>query len=255
MIKIRRPPKAPTVLVNKGAEKSRRDCEDYDRHKDAYRQGSKRFTFSDRVYGHMSVRQALLNAHHGKCCYCESRLGASSHAVIEHFRPKGSVKQESGQQIEYPGYYWLAYSWSNLLLSCDVCNSAHKRSLFPLADDKVRARCHHDDLNAECPLFVDPANEDPRQHISFRGPAIFGTSAKGRTTVEKLGLRRSALEEQRRERLSLLRHLQWIVKLVETGSIDKEAGRDQLDEAREKLEQAALPSAIYCAMAQDFLSA
>lgn len=53
---------------------------------------------------------------------------------VEHFRPKGGWRQSPGQPIEQPGYYWLAYEWSNLFLACGPCNSRHKRNLFPLTD-------------------------------------------------------------------------------------------------------------------------
>jgi len=62
------------------------------------------------------------------------------------YRPKGAVQQAPGQKKEYPGYYWLAYDWNNLLFICTACNTK-KRELFPLTDSKGRARSHHDDIH------------------------------------------------------------------------------------------------------------
>jgi uncharacterized protein (TIGR02646 family) len=62
-------------------------------------------------YGHESVRAELIKIYHSKCAYCESNTSAGSYWRVEHYRPKAK-------------YYWLSLSWSNLLLSCEICNSA-----------------------------------------------------------------------------------------------------------------------------------
>ena len=253
MIRIVRPARPPRPLETRGMRKSEEHCEEYDRDPDSYRQGSKTFDFSKSVFGHVCVRRTLSSAQHDKCCYCESRLDVTSRKEVEHFRPKGAVQQESGQPNVYPGYYWLAYRWSNLLMSCNVCNSTHKRTLFPLESHTERARSHHDDLDGECPLFIDPASEDPRRHIRFRGPAVVAATEKGRTTIQGLGLRRSPLEEARRERLARLKDLRWIVGLEGKEGIENWVGTERIQNARRELEDAVLPSATYSAMAMDFL--
>ena len=249
MIRIERPPESPEVLQTKGRRKTNENCSRYDIHVNDYRDGSRKFEFDSAVYGHNSVKSALLQAQFGKCCYCESRFGATSYGAVEHFRPKGAVQQEPDQGREYPGYYWLAYAWDNLLVSCEKCNTTHKRNLFPLGDDSARARSHHDDLNAECPLFVDPATEDPRRHIRFRGAAVVSATRRGQATIEGMGLRRSDLEEARMERLHKLRLLCEIVKL------EGMASKDLVESARRELEEAILPHTKYSAMAHDFREA
>ena len=253
MIRIERPTQSPRILETTGTRKSREHCEEYDRHRDDYCSGSKKFGFSQSVYGHASVRRALVEAQHDKCCYCESRLEVTSRKEVEHFRPKGAVQQEPGQEIMYPGYYWLAYSWSNLLMSCNVCNSTHKRSLFPLVGHAARARSHRDNLDGERPLFIDPTREDPRRHIRFRGPAVVAATQRGHATIQGLGLRRSALEEARRERLARLKDLRWIVGLDGLEGIEELVGSERIQSARRELEEAILPGATYRAMALDFL--
>lgn len=247
MIRIERPLEAPDVLQTTGVQNTRENCESYDRYRNDYHDKSRKFDFDSDVYGHDSVKNALLNAQYAKCCYCESRFRATSYGAVEHFRPKGAVKQFRDQRMEYPGYFWLAYSWTNLLVSCEMCNTTYKGNLFPLENYAERARSHHYNVNVERPLFVDPSGEDPRQHIRFRRSEVTYVTERGRATIEGLGLGRSDLEEARRERLAHLESLRWIAQL-ENGAVI-----DEVEGAREQLEEAVLPSAKFSAMARDFL--
>ena len=120
-------------------------------------------------------------------------------------------------------------------MSCNVCNSTHKRTLFPLESHTERARSHHDDLDGERPLFIDPASEDPRRHVRFRGPAVVAATEKGRTTIQGLGLRRSPLEEARRERLARLKDLRWIVGLEGKEGIENWVGTERIQMLAERL--------------------
>ena len=252
MIRIERPPDPPAILQTAGNRETSEICKIYDCHPEKFRDGSKRFEFNNGIFGHTSVKNALLRAQHGKCCFCESRFGATSYGEVEHFRPKGSVQQRRKQQTEYPGYFWLAYTWTNLLVICNRCNTTHKRSLFPLVDDSARARSHHDDVDAEQPLFINPVQEDPRQHIRFRGAAVVSITERGKETIEGLGLRRDALEEARRETLDYLRDFRDIVKISELGG-NVEA--ELVERARKRLKEALEPNAEYSSMARDVLDA
>ena len=91
MIRVERPAGPPKVLRTTGKRRTKDDCEKHDSHHSDYRDGSRPFRFSDYVYGHVSVRNTLLQAQRNKCCYCESKLGVTSHEVVEHFRPKRAV--------------------------------------------------------------------------------------------------------------------------------------------------------------------
>jgi hypothetical protein len=106
------------------------------------------------------------------------------------------------------GYYWLAYEWRNLYLSCEVCNRRHKRGLFPLVNPAQRVSSHHRsaDLDAEQPLFVDPGCEDPTAIIEFRREyaAPVEHNLRGVVTIDALQLNRPELVEHRRERRQLL---------------------------------------------------
>lgn len=105
---------------------------------------------SESTYRHDSVRRALEALFHRKCAYCESPLTEVGWD-IEHFRPKKKVSDRTG----HPGYYWLAYTWTNLYPSCGPCNkrlkdkstweepgrgkTAGKANQFPLVDEDERA--------------------------------------------------------------------------------------------------------------------
>ena len=252
MIRIERPKQKPDVLLDAGDWETRVNCERYEWSEDAYRSGAKKFNFKRNIYAHQAVKDALLRAQHKKCCYCESKFRANSPGAVEHFRPKGAVRRESGEGRLYPGYYWLAYSWNNLLVSCERCNSSHKGSLFPLADERKRSRSHHDDIGVETPLFIDPSKEDPRKHIRFERAAVAARTQKGRTTIAGLGLKRSDLEELRRDRLALIQRLTLIVKLGHILEPDQLAPTE-VEEAQRLLDEAILSKAAYAAMARDFL--
>jgi len=90
----------------------------------------------------------LENVFSGKCAYCETRIRRMP-ADAEHFRPKGRVSvvtksgkrktdrakivDEYGAEIVHPGYFWLAYTWQNLLPTCIICNRKAKRDIFPVS--------------------------------------------------------------------------------------------------------------------------
>jgi hypothetical protein len=70
--------------------------------------------------GYDVAKAALADMQHGKCCYCEKREEQPKYRDVEHYRPKVT-------------YWWLTWSWDNLLFSCMDCNREHKRDQFPLA--------------------------------------------------------------------------------------------------------------------------
>jgi hypothetical protein len=50
------------------------------------------------------------------------------------------VKDEHGNDVIHPGYFWLAYHWKNLLPACHICNRNGKRDLFPVKNTHVAVR-------------------------------------------------------------------------------------------------------------------
>jgi uncharacterized protein (TIGR02646 family) len=181
----------------------------YEASPEAYRDGSERFDFDSSLYGAKSVKNALLKAQHDKCCFCESKVTHVAYGDVEHYRPKAGYRQAPDEPLGRPGYYWLAYDWSNLMFCCQVCNQRFKGNLFPLVDPALRARTHHDDLTSEAPLFLHPGIDDPAEYLDFREEYLFpiGGNPRGATTIEALGLNREPLAKVRRDHLALFRTL------------------------------------------------
>jgi len=251
MIPILKPPKAPEVLTTKGAEKTKKDKVSYDQHSGEYRAGRKTFKTDKRIYGNRSVKHVLMQLQHHKCCYCESKFRSFHDADIEHYRPKTAVKQSVGADKLYPGYYWLAYRWDNLLISCTDCNRRYKGMLFPLVDATVRARSHQDDIKMEQPLFVNPGSDNPRDHIHFHGPEPVPKTEIGRVTIDSLGLRSPTLQE---ERLARLQELMFLHECIEQLRMNTDSGSQAVvRRSKQLLAEAKLPESKFSAMAQDFL--
>lgn len=193
MIRIDKPQAAPPVLQERGRQLKTEACTLMDA------RDPPRMQFDRTVFGAPEVRATLRAAQHGKCCFCESKLDHCSFSDVEHFRPTGSVRQSPDHDGEAPGYYWLAYEWSNLYLACTQCNRHHKRDVFPLEHDDRRVRSHHDAwrIPEERPMFIDPGVEEPRAHIRFRRAYAAPVSIRGYDTIKGLGLNRPALREER----------------------------------------------------------
>lgn len=159
-----------------------------------------------------NVREPLWHLHHGKCCYCERKRGINRESDIEHYRPKSKVTGEDN----HPGYWWLAYEWTNYLFSCKPCNQSHKRNHFPLLPGSSRAPGPDDNLSAERPVLLNPIDDDPASCITFdwvSGGGLFVKALgnddddRGSETIKILGLNDVHLMEERSEVLGLLQEL------------------------------------------------
>jgi len=205
VIRVRRPARVPARLTKEGKTARNKLCK-------AFARGTKTFEFDKTIYGHETVKRALVKAQQDKCCFCESKVSHIASGHIEHFRPKGGVCQTENETLAKPGYFWLAYEWTNLLFACELCNSRHKRNLFPLADPAKRARRPETNLDDETPLFLDPAREDPAKHLGFREEYPFAIcgSRRGEATWRALGLDREKLAEIRRDHLVTVKALRTI---------------------------------------------
>jgi hypothetical protein len=136
-------------------------------------------------YGDKSTKEALYKAQHKKCAWCERATDFSS-SPVEHIRPKnGAWRNLPGQTlIEDRGHYWwLTWTWSNLVFSCVRCNDhGHKANYFPLlpgtkpvptpsrqppaSNSFLQAATN---TSGEHPLLIDPtAGVDPLDHIEWR---------------------------------------------------------------------------------------
>ena len=138
------------------------------------------------LWSEPKVKNFLYGSQHGKCCYCE-RTRDKVEVDVEHFRPKAEVE---GAET-HPGYWWLAYSWENLLIACKTCNQIYKKSKFPLKPGSKRACGENSDLGKEEPILINPLEEDPEEFIEYDLSVKFmakavGKCERGRQTVDEL---------------------------------------------------------------------
>lgn len=149
--------------------------------------------------------KALWRQQSFKCAYCEAREQLRRNDV-EHFRPKGRITDEDGRHPVTPGYWWLAWTWENLLFSCRNCNqSPAKLDKFPLDGASTRLVAEQPPPGLERPLLLDPydAAVDPMDHIRFRlarvrgqdrwSPYAHNGSRMGETSIAVLLLDRDDL--------------------------------------------------------------
>lgn len=203
---------APPVLAERGQPATQRDCNAYLQNQAEYDSGRSRFAFDPTIYGSSAIRRLLTRQQHGKCCYCESAYSATSAGRIDHFRPKGAVRQGKTNVRSRPGYYWLAYAWHNLLLACETCNR-RKSDYFPLEEPAQRAHNHLDPIEHEVPLLLNPYTDpDPSKHLAFTGSACRPLTERARVTVAVLGLNRPELQEQRQSELNVLTLLRTLAR-------------------------------------------
>lgn len=197
MNKIQKTYPAPEILTTKGVELTVAALEQVNN-------GNKKICIDYNTYGHTSVKRQLISDQHNKCAYCEQTLNGDF-GDVEHFRPKAGYCSTC-MIVKSPGYYWLAYDWDNLMMSCSTCNRRYKRNFFPLLDEASRD-IEHRDISKEVPLLINPVKENPGKHICFEQHIIkprFTDGIKdpiGLTTIETFKLNdRNDLVERRRQR-------------------------------------------------------
>jgi uncharacterized protein (TIGR02646 family) len=244
MIQLVRPP-APQNLTKKGrAARTKLEGE--------FRKRRNKFKpiFNEKIY--QSVKDHLISAQHGKCAYCESNVTATGYGDVEHYRPKGGFCQNVGDDLTQPGYFWLAYEWTNLLFSCQLCNEKFKENLFPLADPAKRATSPDDVLSQEEPLLLNPYEDNPDAHLDFAADELVGISPKGEKTIEILGLNRPELRLYRfkfyNQISELVESLHWFQEQSSTPEI-----RERITSIEKVLNELKTSSSSYAAMVRALL--
>ncbi|GAB3791854.1 hypothetical protein GCM10028819_00990 [Spirosoma humi] len=157
-----------------------------------------------------STIETLRKIYKYKCGYCETHESAGASLRVDHFRPKAGVKDVPNHE----GYYWLAYEWSNLILSCEKCNGRKLHS-FPLQNEANRVSkpdldskgfptndcCRADKsiLLAEHPLLLNPELDDPDKHLIFRpNGTVDSKTERGKKSIELYFLERDELIKNRK---------------------------------------------------------
>lgn len=188
------------------------------------------------IYAHEQVRMALEKLFHEKCAYCESEL---KNVVwdVEHFRPKGRV----AERANHPGYYWLAYEWTNFYPACQFCNQRRrdkarwgdltfagvggKADQFPLSDESTRVMSHHDQerIAQEQALLLDPCADEPSEHLRFDPTGQIhhkNGSETGKATLEVCFLKRTRLRYLRKGYVNQLVELLTVIERLENDGHD-----------------------------------
>jgi hypothetical protein len=250
-------PAAPPVLLYDGTTATLQLCAAYVSAPGDYHRGARTFAFYASIYADKVVKDALCDAQHKKCAFCESIFRHTGYGDVEHFRPKAGYKQREADELKRPGYYWLAYAWENLFYSCQLCNQRFKRNLFPLKDGRRRARSHRHDLAKEGPLLVDPSTQDPALYLGFREEYAYavGGCREGEATIDVFGLNREELVEIRRDRLARLRDLVLLRDLLreKVAAAPTPAFTARLRAVEEVLQSSREAAGEYAAMARAFL--
>lgn len=167
---------------------------------------------------YQAAKPFLLSVFNHKCAYCETVISAAQPGDVEHYRPKGRIRTREGivrmllkdREVDHPGYWWLAYNWSNLLPSCADCNRRRQHEEAGMAGKAdyfeirgKRATGPKDPLDAEQALLLDPSSEgfDATAHFKFNADgSVDPLTDDAKYSCELLGLNlREKLVAQRRE--------------------------------------------------------
>lgn len=168
----------------------------------------------------------LLDIHGSKCAYCEGKVVGLADLHVEHYRPKGKVTvrtdesdQKTRKPFAHPGYFWLAYEWYNLILSCPYCNTSHttadekkkikhtgKLNEFRISGERVSEPSKSpenwfEELKKEDPMLLHPYFDKPEEHITFDDngvPYPKNGSERGQETITVCNLEREELNQKRR---------------------------------------------------------
>jgi len=152
-------------------------------------------------YKQADVKKALQEIYHEKCAFCEQKIIPCQDnkieecsSTVEHYRPKSR-------------YYWLAYSWDNLLWCCHRCNQ-NKANDFELLGTPV---VYHEDFvtaihtsihgyqTVEQPKMIHPELESVIDKVSFIQGVIASEDERVHYTITTCGLNRPDLNEKRKK--------------------------------------------------------
>lgn len=136
------------------------------------------------------IKERLESLYHEKCVYCEKRI---EEYQIEHYRPKSI-------------YYWLAYSWDNLLISCGTCNP-HKGAKFEVKNRISINDYSIDDIHNlgnvydkfEQPTLMNPTREDFYKYLIFsKKGEVYSKDKRVKKTIEACKIGRKRLNDWRK---------------------------------------------------------
>jgi uncharacterized protein (TIGR02646 family) len=204
------------------------------------------FATASKLYRADSVKELLNSIYNKKCGFCDQQP-IGSPAQVEHFRPKDGIEGTT-----HPGYYWLAYEWSNLLLACGNCNS-RKGNNFPisnpanrvaaatlLANGRVDEKTNfilNNPLKPESYILLNPEIDNPEEHITFLPNGIIqDLTDRGRESIFHYNLNRDELSINGRKRIldSINKKLSKRLDRYISGAISAKIVHDQLTDVIEE---------------------
>jgi uncharacterized protein (TIGR02646 family) len=152
------------------------------------------------AYGTLDLPEHLSASQFGLCAFCETALPRQGRwEQVEHLRPRTNA--ETGHRGDFRSYYyWLAFEWRNLLLSCKACDRS-RRNLWPTQSKPGPEGTPWDDLSAERPLMLDPFHDAPERHLIFLESGQIVPrhgSRRAKATIDVVSLARPDLVETRR---------------------------------------------------------
>lgn len=218
------------------------------------------------------VRDILNKFYKQKCAYCEQTCKAE----IEHYRPKKAVIEDK----LHNGYYWLCYTWSNLVPSCRYCNTeGGKGNQFPVINkgkrvtepsfilgklDKSKCQAFDSPLLEEEPYLLHPEiDNDPHNFLSFElsedknGVTIIGIDEKerGKKTIKICNLNRSDLRLNRLKEVCY--HMKQKINIIFTlnanGTIPDDKLGDSLALVYKELEKESKDNTLTHTLLRKFL--
>jgi uncharacterized protein (TIGR02646 family) len=142
-------------------------------------------------YKMTNIKSKLFKIYNHKCAFCEQRVEI---LAAEHFRPKDV-------------YYWLCYSWDNLLLACVGCNSS-KGNNFDVVNRAVYTANDINNIHGlsaqyqvlEQPKFIHPEQEDAEPLLIFNIKGnIRSDDIRMKYVIKKCNLDREILSDFRKK--------------------------------------------------------
>ncbi len=155
----------------------------------------------DNYYKHDDIKEKLNNIYHHKCAFCEQKV---EQVNIEHYRPKKKRGKDSY------AYYWLAFSWDNLIIACPKCNrnKGNKFGIYGIRAEFVNDDNHISNINtlssvydiSERPLMVNPEVTNPKDYIKFaQDGKIWSDDERFDYTIKECKINRDYLNDERRK--------------------------------------------------------
>lgn len=167
-------------------------------------------------YKHVDNKKALIDASHGKCMYCESKVLHIAFGDVEHIKPKSKFTA-------------LEFDWTNLGFGCTKCNIAKG-----------------DKYDTTTP-YIDPYSENPDDYVIALGAVLKhkNGSERGELTIKDVELNRDGLIEKRQTKLNEIEIAIDRCSRTQNVTLKKIAFDSLLEEAKEDKEYSLFVKTLF----------